>query len=105
MRIKIRWREPMALTKDHYIQLKDGIFDGTTKDDLDHLFETLAADPNRDKIVLHFHGGLTNAPSAIQLAENLMQLYQSINTYQVFFIWETGVDEVVQQEGGWLGFI
>ena len=37
----------MTLTKDHYIQLKDGSFDGTTKDDLDNLFKTLAADAHR----------------------------------------------------------
>lgn len=94
----------MALTKDHYIQLKDGAFDGTTRDDLDNLFKTLVeAHPN--KIVLHFHGGLVDAAQAMQSAENLTQRYQDINTYQIFFIWETGVMEVIQQEGGVLGFI
>jgi len=96
----------MTLTKDHYIQLKDGSFDGTTKDDLDNLFKTLAADAHRDSIVLHFHGGLVNVMSATQTAESLTQRYQGINTYQVFFIWETGATEVLQQEaGGVLGFI
>ncbi|HCP73526.1 MAG TPA: hypothetical protein DIU08_02665, partial [Ktedonobacter sp.] len=96
----------MILTKDHYIQLKDGAFDGTSKDDLDNLFKTLAADPHRDSIVLHFHGGLVNVASATQTAENLTQRFQGINTYQVFFIWETGVTEVIQQEGGdVLGYI
>lgn len=89
----------MTLTTDHYIQLRDGAFDGTTKDDLDNLFKTLATDPHRDSIVLHFHGGLVNVTSAMQNAENLTQRYQGINTYQVFFIWETGVTEVFQQEG------
>jgi len=95
----------MVLTKDHYIQLKDGAFDVTSKDDLDNLFKTLATDAHRDSIVLHFHGGLVNAASATQTAENLIQRYQGINTYQVFFIWETGVTDVIQQEGGVLGFI
>ena len=95
----------MALTKDHYIQLKDGAFDGTSQDDLDNLFKTLAADAHRDSIVLHFHGGLVDAVRATQTAENLTQRYQGINTYQVFFIWETGVTDVIQQEGGVLGFI
>src|SRR5713226_726843 len=36
---------------------------------------------------------------------NLTQRYQGIHTYQIFFIWETGVTEVIQQEGGVLGFI
>ena len=95
----------MVLTKDHYIQLKDGAFDGTSKDDLDNLFKTLAADAHRDNIVLHFHGGLVDAVRATQTAENLTQRYQGINTYQVFFIWETGITDVIQQEGGVLGFI
>src|SRR5437588_4832605 len=91
----------MVLTTDHYIQLKDGAFDGTTKGDLDNLFKTLAADPRRDSIVLHFHGELVGVTRAMQVAENLTLRYQGINTYQVFFIWETGVMEVMQQEGGY----
>ena len=90
----------MGLTKDHYIQLKDGIFDGTSKDDLDNLFKALAADPNRESIALHFHGGLVNVASAMQTAEDLTQHFLSINAYQIFFIWETGVIDVVQQQGG-----
>jgi hypothetical protein len=95
----------MVLTKDHYIQLKDGAFDGTSNDDLNNLFMTLAADAHRDNIVLHFHGGLVDTVRATQTAENLTQRYQGINTYQVFFIWETGITDVIQQEGGVLGFI
>src|SRR5713226_726841 len=59
----------MVLTKDHYLELKDGVFDGTSKDDLDNLFKTLATDPHRDKIVLHFHGGLVDVARAMQTAE------------------------------------
>src|SRR5713101_5669641 len=66
----------MVLTKDHYLELKDGVFDGTSKDDLDNLFKTLATDPHRDKIVLHFHGGLVDVARAMQTAENLTQRYQ-----------------------------
>ena len=66
----MNWRKHMVLTKDHYIQLKDGAFDGTSKDDLDNLFKTLAADAHRDNIVLHFHGGLVDAVRATQTAEN-----------------------------------
>jgi len=95
----------MALTKDHYIELKDGAFDGTSKDDLDNLFKTLAAGSHPDSIVIHFHGGLVDVAPAMQTAENLTQRYQGINTYQIFFIWETGVSEVIEQEGGVLSFI
>jgi len=33
----------VTLTKDHCIQLKDGAFDSTSKDDLDHLFKYLVS--------------------------------------------------------------
>ncbi len=92
----------MALTKDHYIQLKDGVFDGTSKDDLDHLFQSLAADPSSDHIVLNFHGGLVSAAEAMQTAE---WLTQHLNIYQIFFIWETSAADVIQQEGGLFNFI
>jgi hypothetical protein len=93
------------MKKDHYIELKDGIFDGTSQDDLNNLIKSLAADPYRDNIVLHFHGGLVDVAHAMQTAENLTQRYQGIATYQIFFIWETGITEVIQQEGGVLGFV
>lgn len=95
----------MLLTKDHYIQLKDGVLDVTSQQDLDHLFEVLAADPHRDHIVLHFHGGLVSVERAMENAENLMQRFQNVDTYQMFVIWETSVPEVIEQDGGVLGFV
>ncbi|GHO96688.1 hypothetical protein KSF_067360 [Reticulibacter mediterranei] len=95
----------MLLTKDHYIQLKDGVFDETSKQDLDHLFEALAADPHQDHIVLNFHGGLVSVEHARETAENLMQRFQNVNTYQIFVIWETSVPEVIDQEGGVFSFV
>lgn len=93
----------MALTKDHYIQLKDGVFSGTTQDDLNSLFKTLEADTCKNKIVLHFHGGLVDAVRAMGTAGNLISRYP--NVYQIFFIWETGINEVIEQEGGISAFV
>ncbi|HYU73379.1 MAG TPA: hypothetical protein VEL31_11935 [Ktedonobacteraceae bacterium] len=83
------------LDKDHYINLKNGIFDTTKKADLDHLFTTFSTAPERDKLAVFFHGGLTDMQSGMTSAERIMERYKDIGTYQVFFIWETGLLEVL----------
>ncbi len=83
------------LDKDHYINLKNGIFDMTKKADLDHLFTTLSTAPERDKLAVFFHGGLTDMQSGMASAERIMERYKDIGAYQVFFIWETGLLEVL----------
>lgn len=90
----------MLLNKDHYLNLKDGAFDETTKDDLDHLFTTLEKDPTHDNLVVHFHGGLVNKQSGLDAAEHLMEYFQNLDAYQVFFIWESGLFDVLSQELG-----
>ena len=83
------------LDKDHYINLKNGIFDTTKKADLDHLFTTFSTAPERDKLAVFFHGGLTDMQSGMNSAERIMERYKDIGAYQVFFIWETGLLEVL----------
>src|SRR5438128_2468870 len=90
----------MLLTKDHYIALKNGSFDttsqnGTSKADLDHLFTAFAADPHNDKLVVHFHGGLVDMQSGMNAAEYLSNFYKDFPAYQVFFIWESGILDVL----------
>ena len=46
------------LSKDHYLDLDDGEFSGTTPDDLAAMFRALGADRNCDHVLVHFHGGL-----------------------------------------------
>jgi hypothetical protein len=88
----------MLLTKAHYLSLKDGVFDATTKADLDNLFITLATPPINNNLVVHFHGGLVDSASAMHTAENLMNFYQGLDAYQVFFIWESGLLDVLAQK-------
>src|SRR5437588_5401926 len=90
----------MLLTKDHYISLKNGSFDttsqnGTSKADLDHLSSAFPADPHHDKLVVHFHGGLVDMQRGMDAAESLMNFYQDLPAYQVFFIWESGLLDVL----------
>ncbi len=88
----------MLLNTDHYLDLNDGVFDATTKSDLDHLFANLKTAPGRDKLVVHFHGGLVDKQSGLNAAELVMEHYQNLNAYQVFFIWESGLLDALSQK-------
>ncbi|TMC18140.1 MAG: hypothetical protein E6J34_17720, partial [Chloroflexi bacterium] len=91
--------QPSLLTTDHYVNLKNGIFDRTTKVNLDHLFANLAtSSPNNERLVLHFHGGLVDVQSGEQQAESFMRHYQDLAAYQVFFIWESGILDTFTQQ-------
>ncbi|MBN1992730.1 MAG: hypothetical protein JW953_08480 [Anaerolineae bacterium] len=86
----------MAVSKDHYLNLKNGVFETTSKADLDHLFAVLADDPHRERLVVHFHGGLVTAQNALHTIENrLLDAYQAAGGYPVFFVWHSGPVEVV----------
>ena len=94
----------MTLTKDHYIVSKHGTFDTcdsphvTTQADLDSLFQTLATDANRQRLVLHFHGGLVDFVSGMTTAENISTLFADVPAYQIFFLWQTAVFDVLSEQ-------
>jgi hypothetical protein len=86
----------MPLAKEHYISIKNGMFDDTTKPDLDALFANLAAHPNRDTIVVYLHGGLVTQKQAMGVAEQtLFDLYSDAGAYPIFFFWQTGLLDLV----------
>jgi len=93
-------RDMVELQKDHCISLKDGEFDipSTSKSDLDHLFNILPTAPGHDKLVVHFHGGLVDKQSAMNNAMSLLDRYQNLNAYQLFFIWESSISDVLQNK-------
>ena len=94
----------MTLTKDHYLVSRQGTFDtsgsphATTQADLDSLFATLATDKNRDRLVLHFHGGLVDFESGMLAAEDITKLYADVPAYQVFFLWQTALFDILSEE-------
>src|SRR5579864_2308603 len=85
----------MLLTKDHYLSLKSGMFNTTQKTDLEQLFTALPNAAGHNKLVIHFHGGLVNMDSGLSSAEYLMEHYKDLNAYQIFFIWESGLLDVL----------
>ncbi|GAC1635151.1 MAG: hypothetical protein NVS4B11_37310 [Ktedonobacteraceae bacterium] len=94
----------MTLSKDHYLVSRQGTFDtsgsphATTKADLDHLFTTLATDKNRDRLVLHFHGGLVDFVSGMAAAEDITKRFADLQAYQVFFLWQTAVFDILSEK-------
>lgn len=87
--------DTMALTKDHYLDLHAGRFTGTSKADLDHLFQTLDRDPDRDRLVVHFHGGNVAEAEGVSIAARLLPAYRAAGAYPVFFVWHSGIGEII----------
>ena len=88
----------MALGKEFYINTgKDGCLSGTSKADLDALVAVLST---RDKIVLHFHGGLVKKSRGLETAERLKPVYQAAGAHPVFFVWESGLIETIRHNLG-----
>ena len=93
----------MTLSKDHYLVSRHGTFDtsgspnATTQADLDSLFAALATDKNRDRLVLHFHGGLVDFVSGMMAAEDISTRYADVPAYQVFFLWQTALFDVLSE--------
>jgi len=94
----------MTLSKDHYLVSRQGTFDtsgsphATTQADLDHLFATLAGDKNRDRLVLHFHGGLVDFVSGMMAAEDITKRYADVPAYEIFFLWQTALFDVLSEK-------
>ena len=83
----------MPLTPLNYINTgKDGALTGTTTQQLDEMFAAFAG---KQKIVLHFHGGLVDRDSGIGIAERLCDTYETAGAYPIFFVWESGLLEIV----------
>lgn len=87
-----------SLPKDHYLDLDDGKFAGTSKADLDQLFQTFASGQH-DRLVVHFHGGNVSKQEGMAIAQRLLPVYRAAGAYPVFFIWRSGISEVMSKMG------
>jgi hypothetical protein len=85
----------MPIDPAHCVDLANGKFAGTTAADVERLFEKFARDPNRDRLVVHFHGGLVNKAAGTATAERLLPVYEAAGGYPVFFVWHSGLLEVI----------
>lgn len=71
----------------------DGLLDdASTPDDVAAIARAAAA---ADRVVLHFHGGLVSSARGLEAAERLTAEYQQAGAYPVFFVWSSGLVEIV----------
>ena len=70
----------------------DGRLLTTTTADVDALFARLG---DSAKVVVHFHGGLVSSGTGFAVAERLTPTYEAAGATPVFFVWSSGVHEVV----------
>ena len=77
----------MSITPLNMINLRDGQFDSTSRQELDALFAAFAAD-GTNRLAIHFHGGLTSEKEGMEIAERLLPLYRQTNVaYPAFSQW------------------
>lgn len=86
----------MSTPYDHVLHSAAGKFDAHTESKVDDVLRILklAVDQKPPKgLLLHFHGGLVNKQSGLDVAAKLTDAYQAAGTYPVFFVWESGLFE------------
>lgn len=80
-------------TNDHVIHLENGRL---AAENPRTTIEKMAQDAVASQhVVIHFHGGLVKYSSGIEIAERLLPIYKSKNTYPLFFVWESGLIETL----------
>ena len=91
----------MPAINPHVIHLKNGRLSNgsagatTSPDDVRALIaEALVAD--EPTLVLHFHGGLVDQASGREIAKCLAPVYEADGRYPIFFVWEAGLIESIQ---------
>jgi hypothetical protein len=76
------------------LYLRDGKYDGMTRDDVAKTFTAFRAQTATTRLALFFHGGLVDKASGQKGAANEYEQYNEI-VFPLFFIWESGIWEVL----------
>jgi hypothetical protein len=74
---------------------KSGSFH-TIPQDIDTIF-TNFENKNTTKICFYFHGGLVKEKSGLETARMIAPHLESVGTYPICFVWETGAVETIKQ--------
>jgi hypothetical protein len=77
----------------HVIETKANGVLVTPEAEVDALVEVVQ---DKQKIVLHFHGGLVNADAGRKIAAGLQKTYEDGGAYPIFFVWHAGLLEVLE---------
>lgn len=71
----------------------DGVLRGMTADSVNDIVNAAAAN---ERIVLHFHGGLVSEERGRAIAADLLPVYRDAGAYPVFFLWRSGLFEILR---------
>jgi hypothetical protein len=85
-----------GIDKGSCVVLKDGKFDLTSRPDLDNILTDVGEQKSKP-LVVHFHGGLVGLQSGLSGAAFLKSKYEDAGGRPVFFVWESGWTEVLEQ--------
>ena len=86
----------LQLNPKHHLNLSNGRFNGTSREQLSALFQNLPGDAHQDHLLVHFHGGLNNRQVGLKAAKFLGENCYNSRSYPVFFIWESGLIEILK---------
>ena len=91
----------MPAAPPHIIHTEDGRLSNarpgaTTSPEAVRTLIAQALTANEPTLVLHFHGGLVNQASGRQIAARLATVYEAAGRYPIFFVWEAGLIESIQ---------
>jgi hypothetical protein len=80
--------------EDHIIHLKNGCLTGSNpRPKIDQMTQAAV---NGQHVVIHFHGGLVNYASGMDIVDRLLPFYSASNAYPLFFVWESGLIEILR---------
>ena len=81
----------------HMIKLEDGKFHGTSPQQLVDAFNRIDADDLPD-LCIFFHGGLVSESAGLKSAAKLLEAYGAARAYPFFFIWRSGLLDVIKKK-------
>jgi hypothetical protein len=70
-----------------------GALRGMTPDGVRRIVDAAAAS---ERVVLHFHGGLVSEKRGRAIAAGLLPVYRAAGAYPVFFVWRSGLLEILR---------
>ena len=87
----------MNVERDHVIHSRGGkLADGVSSvADVERIVGRAVGNARPRGIAIHFHGGLVNQAAALGIARRLAPVYDGAGAYPIFFVWESGVLEIV----------
>lgn len=82
---------------DYLIHTQGGKLIGdTSRSDVSRIISKALTHTGTGGIAFHFHGGLVNKASGVEIADRLIPEYSAAHAYPIFTVWETGVIETLR---------